>query len=300
MIHILFNPLSANGEGEQRARVLTEKFPGALFDDLTKLSSVQAFFDALTEDDQLILAGGDGTINRLINSIEDREYPFPILYFPAGSGNDFFNDVKDNAKDGMILLNPYLHDLPTVTVNGETHRFLNGVGYGIDGYCCEVGDRMKEETLGKKINYAGIAIKGLLFHYKPANAKITVDGVTKKYRKVWLAPTMNGRFYGGGMDVAPAQDRLNAERKISLVTLFGSGKIKTLVVFPSIFKGEHVKHGEMVNVLEGKHIEVEFDRPCALQIDGETILGVTRYEACAGAKNPANACAVEPALAAAR
>ncbi len=44
-----------------------------------------------------------------------------------------------------------------------------------------------------------IAIKGLLFHYRPTNAVITVDGVTHTYKKVWLVPTMNGRYYGGGM-----------------------------------------------------------------------------------------------------
>ena len=59
--------------------------------------------------------------------------------------------------------------------------------------------------------------------------------------------------------------------------LYGSGKLKTLTVFPSIFKGEHVKHTEMVDVFSGHEISVEFDRPVALQIDGETILNVTEY-----------------------
>ena len=63
--------------------------------------------------------------------------------------------------------------------------------------------------------------------------------------------------------------------------MFGSGKLKTLMVFPSIFKGEHVKHTEMCQVLTGREITVEFDQPTALQIDGETILGVTQYTACA-------------------
>jgi diacylglycerol kinase family enzyme len=56
-------------------------------------------------------------------------------------------------------------------------------------------------------------------------------------------------------------------------------KLKTLMVFPSIFKGEHVKHTEMVEVLTGHRIHVEFDQPTALQIDGETVLGVTEYTA---------------------
>ncbi len=34
-------------------------------------------------------------------------------------------------------MNAYLHNLPRVPVHGKTRLFLNGVGYGIDGYCCE-------------------------------------------------------------------------------------------------------------------------------------------------------------------
>lgn len=278
MVHILFNPLSANGEGESKAKVLIGKYPDAKFKDITKIEDPQSYLMALSAEDTLIIAGGDGTLNRFVNAIEDKEYPFPIYNYPAGSGNDFFTDVKDHAEDGLIRLNGYIRYLPTVTVKGKTYKFLNGIGYGIDGYCCEIGDKMKETDPGAKINYAGIAIKGLLFHFKPANAKVTVDGETKEYKKCWLAPSMNGRYYGGGMNVAPNQDRHVKNHDISVVSLFGSGKIKTLVVFPSIFKGEHVKHTEMVEVRTGRKIKVEFDRPCALQIDGETVLGVTEYE----------------------
>ena len=67
---------------------------------------------------------------------------------------------------------------------------------------------------------------------------------------------MNGRFYGGGMMTAPQQDRNNPEGKLSVVVMHGSGKLKTLMVFPSIFKGEHISHTEMVEVLTGKEITV--------------------------------------------
>ena len=152
----------------------------------------------------------------------------------------------------------------------------NGIGYGIDGYCCEEGDKQKAKS-DKPVDYTAIAIKGLLFHFKPTNAKITVDGVTKEYKKVWIAPTMKGRYYGGGMMVTPNQDRLSEEGKVSSAVLYGSSALKTLIVFPSIFKGEHVKHTEMVEIRGGHEITVEFDRPTALQIDGETVLGVTSY-----------------------
>ena len=97
------------------------------------------------------------------------------------------------------------------------------------------------------------------------------------YQKVWIAPTMHGRFYGGGMIPTPDQDRLSG--KLSLMLFHGAGRLRTLCVFPSIFKGKHVKHTKMVAVHTGKEITVDFDRPTPLQIDGETILNVTQYTA---------------------
>ena len=59
--------------------------------------------------------------------------------------------------------------------------------------------------------------------------------------------------------------------------MYGKGKIRTLMLFPKIFKGEHVKNKKMVEVLSGREITVKFPRPSALQIDGETVLNVTQY-----------------------
>ena len=86
---------------------------------------------------------------------------------------------------------------------------------------------------------------------------------------------MKGRYYGGGMIAAPEQNR--ADGKVSLVVWHGSSKFKTLMVFPSIFKGEHVKQTKYIEVIKGKEITVKFDRPTALQIDGETVVGVSEY-----------------------
>ena len=51
------------------------------------------------------------------------------------------------------------------------------------------------------------------------------------------------------------------------------------MIFPSIFKGKHVDHKKVVEVKTGHRITVTFDRPVALQIDGETVLNVTTYTA---------------------
>lgn len=292
--NVLYNPLAGNGKGENAAKKLKELLNGdeLTFTDMTKVSDYRPLFASMPEDERVIVSGGDGTLNRFINDTEEVAFANPVYYYATGSGNDFLKDIGGNVGDKPVCIDKYLKALPTVDVKGKSYRFINGIGYGIDGYCCEVGDKLRE-TSDKPINYAGIAIKGLLFHYHPTSATVIVDGVEHKYKKVWLAPTMNGRYYGGGMIPTPKQDRLNKEHTVSVMVYYGSGKIKSLAVFPSIFKGEHVNHKEMVEVLSGKEITVRFDSPAALQVDGETIIGVTEYSVRTGKAaeklNPAEA-----------
>ncbi len=277
--YVLYNLRAGTNNNLENVRELEVILKEELkYIDIFKIKDYAVFFSGLEKDDYVIIAGGDGTLNQFVNATEKIEINNEILYYPIGTGNDFAMDVGYRKGCAPFSIGQYLKNLPIVEVNGKKYRFINGVGYGIDGYCCEVGDELKK-TPGKKVNYTAIAIKGLLFFYKPTNATVTVDGETYTYKKVWLAPTMYGRFYGGGMIPTPKQNRMGAEGKLSTLIFHGSGKIRTLMVFPSIFKGEHIKHKSIVDILEGKKITVEFDRPTALQIDGETILGVTSYTA---------------------
>ena len=262
MVHVLYNPMANNKKGKVNAEKIKEVFAEKIFDfvDATTVENYEEYIKNVPAEDEIVIAGGDGTINRFVNSVDCDALERKIYYYASGSGNDFMHDVAEKAENGFIELNPYIKDLPTVTVKGEEHRFINGIGFGIDGYCCEVGDEQRKKS-DNPVNYT----------------KITVDGVTKEYKRVWIAPTMNGRYYGGGMNVTPEQDRLNPERTVSVGMFYGKGRIKTLMVFPKIFKGEHVKHTEMFETIVGHNVTVEFDRPTALQIDGETVLDVTSY-----------------------
>ncbi len=281
---VLYNPLSCSGHGEENARKLTGFYheKDLIFRDLTEISNLQDYFSSLPGEAEVILCGGDGTLNQFVNHLGGEVPPCKVNYFAAGSGNDFFCDL-DMKEEKPIFLNPYLENLPWVEVKGQKRFFLNGVGFGLDGYCCEGGDRQRSLS-NKVVNYTLIALKGAIHAYTPRNATVTVDGVTKQYKNVWLAPAMHGRFYGGGLMIAPGQNRTNEEGLLSVVVAHGVGRPGILCAFPTILFGAHVKLKKVVDVICGKEITVTFDRPCALQIDGETVLDVTSYHAVSGEK----------------
>lgn len=268
MKYYLYNSLANNGikptvpDGTELIDAVGIDYPG--------------YLHTLSPEDEVVLVGGDGTLNYFINAVKGVEIKNNIYLLGGGTGNDFFNDIGKKAGD-EVLINSYIENLPTVYVNGLEKQFINNMGFGIDGYCCEVADQIKKKNPQEKINYSGIAIKGLLFHFKPAHAEITVDGTKYDFDDVWIAPTMKGKYYGGGMKMAPDQDR--SSDKLTVVVYHCPSKIKALMAFPSIFKGEHITKTDMVKIITGNEIKVRFSHSCAAQIDGETVLNVREYTA---------------------
>ena len=86
---------------------------------------------------------------------------------------------------------------------------------------------------------------------------------------------MHGRYYGGGMMVAPDQKR--GTHELTLVIIHSKSRMKIITHFPKIFKGKHIKYKDIVEVIKGKNIKVSFDKPCSLQYDGETVKDVLEY-----------------------
>ena len=284
---ILYNPISGYGLAESKAQELSpiyEEMGTVTILDITAVDDIATVISEYGKGDAVIICGGDGTLNRFVYDTESIKPECDILYCAVGTGNDFLRDIGKNVNDAPFSIKDYLRDLPIVEIDGVKCRFLNGIGYGIDGYCCEIGDAKKAAAPDKPVNYAAIAISGVLGKFKPRNAIVTVDGKEYKYDKVWIAATMHGRYYGGGMQCAPEQDRLAGDGINTLVVWHGSGKIKTLTRFSSIFKGEHVKYTDMISIHKGHDITVRFDAPCPLQIDGETRLGVTEYKVSPGVR----------------
>ena len=160
--YILFNPLANSNKGKKEANNLknnSSKYE-QVFIDITKID-INDHISKIKNGDIITICGGDGTLHHFINTTQNTNFANEVYYYPCGTGNDFANDIGVKFGDKPVEISNYLKDLPKATVNGKTYTFLNNVGFGIDGYCTAVGDKMREEN-AKKINYTAIAIKGLL------------------------------------------------------------------------------------------------------------------------------------------
>ena len=271
----LYNPGSGGkGQGKNPAQRLTEilKDDEVYYRSMPEVKDFRAFFTEVNDD--IIICGGDGTLSYFLNKVKDIHYKNHLLYFPTGSGNDFCADL---GADGSRPFNidALVEKLPVLRVKNEKYVVFNGAGAGIDGYVCAEGERLRRAG-GKVINYTMAGVKGLLYDFQPRNILLSVDGVEYTFNNVWFSPIMLGKYFGGGMMVAPMRDR--KRKDLSVVVATCKSRLKVMALFPKIFKGEHVKNRSVVKIFHGQKIKVKLDRPAPLQYDGEVILGVSEYE----------------------
>ena len=274
MNYLAYNKLAGQVTDEKINEIVKkfeDKFPNMELVD-EKITPLEALNEKLNDEDNVLLIGGDGTVNFLANVWHEVKMKGNWFIYSAGTGNDFLTDIE--ANDGFARLNEYMDNLPKVTANGITKYFVNNVGFGVDGEVCVVADKKKAK--GKKVDYAKISIGLILFKFKKRYCKIKVDGKEYEFKRAFIAATMNGRYYGGGMKSAPNQDR--ASDKVTVVVMTGVSRFLTLIRFTKIFTGEHIKYKNQVHIFEGKEIEVSFNKPCGLQYDGEVINDVTSYK----------------------
>lgn len=276
MIYILYNPKAHSGNDD-----LNIVYKGDTHNkpSIKKINIIDVdvadFASKLTESDRVLIRGGDGTLNNFVNRAKGIEFPCKVYMIRSGTGNDFLNDIGQKVSDEPKDIRKYLKKLPVVKFNGKSRLFINGVGLGVDGEVCRGVEEYKAKNPNKKANYTAIALQELGFRYKRPSAKITVDGVSRVYDRVWAVSTMKGRYFGGGLKVAPSQDRESG--KVSVIVMRGGTRPKALAVFAKLKDGGHVKHTDMVDVLTGYNVKVEFTLPYALQIDGEVFTGVSKY-----------------------
>ena len=127
--YVLYNPMAGHGDYDEKLINLKSYLEGDVVEfDITKLDNYKEFFASVTNEDRIIISGGDGTINKFVNTVDVEKISCDIFYYASGSGNDFLHDLGKEVGDKPVKINEYLVNLPTVEVNGKIYRFVNGVG----------------------------------------------------------------------------------------------------------------------------------------------------------------------------
>ncbi len=272
---LLYNPLSRNGNDpkfiDNIVKHLQDKGHQVKTQNILEIESEKAFVGSLDKEDRIILVGGDGTLNRLVNVIYGHEYPQELYMYQAGTGNDFIRSLK--TKNNVVHIKPYLEKLPVIKYKDESKYFINGAGLGLDGYVIHLVSNSKYKK--NKINYFRHAIEGFR-KYKPVSGTFTIDGKAFKENKLWFISAMNAPYQGGGMNMAPHAKR--EENNLHFLVIKNIPKLLLFLIFPTIYFGGHLMFKKYVKIYEGKHMKLHIDRPTFMQVDGESTSEISDIE----------------------
>ncbi len=226
----------------------------------------------------LVIVGGDGTVNEVINGIS---YPAKITlgYIPTGSGNDFARGLQ-LPTDPMLALDLILShrnirgmDIGELSYKEKNRRFVVSSGFGFDAAIChEVvvshwKSKLNRLKLGKLV-YVIVALRQW-FHLKPKEASITLDGkTTHTFKRCYFITSMNLPYEGGGFMFAPTADP--SDGKLSICVLADLSKWKMLLLLPTALWGKHV-HFKGVYTYTCDQIHIQSQKPRALHTDGEPL-----------------------------
>lgn len=236
----------------------------------------------------IVIVGGDGTINEVINGIENFAL-VTIAVIPSGSGNDFVRDlpVKKKPLDliDSILEPKHYMSLDIGILKNEERQIERkfAVSCGV-GYDAEVIERIENSNLKEKLNkwhmgksvYVIEGIKQILAN-KPFRARIFVDGQKKELSTINFISIHNHKYEGAGFKFAPNANVSDGLFDICIIR--SATKLQFVYLLFCSITGKHI-HKKGALMLTGKNvtIEAEKNRKNVVHTDGELIGDLVTFQ----------------------
>jgi diacylglycerol kinase (ATP) len=241
-IALLVNPTSGKGRGGRLLEPVADRLrrSGVAVDVVTGRDADEAF-DRVRDRvaagvDGVVAVGGDGLVNIALQVVAGTDVPLGVV--PAGTGNDVARALGLGLDDPVAAVDLVVRGATRPIDLGRANgRWFAGVlGSGFDSMVNERANRMSWPSGRSRYN---LAILAELRTFRPVPYELVLDG------EPWTTEAMlvavgNGSSYGGGMRVCP--DARLDDGLLDITVLGPISKPEFLRVFPTVYKGTHVRH----------------------------------------------------------
>lgn len=224
----------------------------------------------------LVVAGGDGTVNEVLNGIQDLS-KVTFGYLPLGSANDFARGLG-LTEEPLQLLRQMLSsaredviDVGEVIWRGGRRRFVISAGVGVDAAVCRkaLTSRLKA-ALNKlhlgSLTYGLLTISQLFLHPKTTSTAVLSDGRKISMPGMIFSAAMNFPWEGGGVPMVPGANARDG--KLSVCCVHDMNKLFCLFAFVLLIAGKHERL-KGFTVVEAQEIQIFLERPMVVHADGE-------------------------------
>ncbi|MFD1037092.1 diacylglycerol kinase [Virgibacillus byunsanensis] len=267
---IIYNPTSGREVFKRELAHVLERFEKAGYE--TSAHATTSEGDAIKaaetaverKYDVVVAAGGDGTINEVINGLAEKDFRPKLGIIPTGTTNDFARALsipRDIKKALDIILADQTMPLDIGRVND--HYFMNIAGGGkLTELTYEVPSKLKT-MIGQLAYY----MKGIemLPSLKPIRAKIEYDGNIID-DEIMLFLVANTNSVGGFEKLAP-NAKLN-DGYFDLIILRKTNLAEFIRIASLATRGAHLDDGNVIYA-RARNVKVDTDEKMQLNIDGE-------------------------------
>ena len=213
----------------------------------------------------IVAVGGDGTINEVAKGIINAGKG-TLGIVPGGTGNDMIKSLgisMDPEESLETIIKGVEKEIDIGKINSSS--FLNIASVGFDAEVIVNHDKFKGRVKGKLVYILSVIYT--LFDYKDKRLEIYIDG-EKLEEDIMLMAIGNGKYYGGGMKILPTSKINDGYLHICIIS--GISKIRSLYLFPTLFKGNHINYKKYVKLYKAKEIKVKSKEELFLNIDGDS------------------------------
>ncbi|MFQ5790998.1 MAG: diacylglycerol/lipid kinase family protein [Acidobacteriota bacterium] len=240
----------------------------------------------------LIAFGGDGTISEIAGGILRSRAPTELGFLPHGTGADSLRSlgipcrlsdaaqVLRNARSRRMDVGQVWYTTPRGTT--ESRYFFNSASFGLSGAVAERANR-SSKALGGRFTFAYNTVK-MAWTYQPADIWLELDGGPPRRLFVTTVSFNNGRYFGGGMHIAPKASLVDG--RLDAIVIRRLPFMRILTQGPRLYAGAHLGLPEVHHqkVLSAKAWPSHSANRLCLEVDGESPGALpARFGVCAGA-----------------
>jgi len=221
------------------------------------------------DDYRVYSIGGDGTLNEVLNGMAGSSSSLAVI--AAGSGNDFFrymDETADETADESLLYKTINGEEQYVDLGKVNERyFINVASAGIDAEVSYNNIRFKNIPFLTPLATYVAAVFYTVFRYKSIQSVVKFDDRVLNKETLMLA-VANGKYYGGGVKIAPSADI--ADGLLDIYHVDKMNPFRIIMLFPKLIKGEHEKFRE-VTYSRSTKVNISSREDFMLNIDGEAL-----------------------------
>lgn len=234
--------------------------------------------------ERVVAAGGDGTLNEVLNGLAPDFDGLEVGLVPLGTGNDLARtlEIPRTVEEAVaVLVAGVTRRFDVARVEGETVRYFLNVSAG--GFSGEVGEILEQDPEVKAawgpLSYVRGAFQALS-QLEPYRTRLVIDPGGAGEEELRLASVnvivANARFVGGGLHVAPPA--LPDDGLLDLIVVRAAPVGRLSVLASKVLVSQHMED-ELILHRQVRRLEVHAEPSMPFNADGE-LIGHTpvRYE----------------------